>query len=94
VVLTKDMQATLSQSDLLPVVAEENDVNSLAWQRGTFIFDKTPLKEVLETLSDYYKVSFVADDLSKQLSGEFYTDDLDLSISLIESALDVNIVKR
>ena len=94
VVLTKDMQATLSQSDLHPVVAEENDVNSLAWQRGTFIFDKTPLKEVLETLSDYYKVSFVADDLSKQLSGEFYTDDLDLIISLIESALDVNIVKR
>ena len=94
VVLTKDMQATLSQSDLLPVVAEENDVNSLAWQRGTFIFDKTPLKEVLETLSDYYKVSFVADDLSKQLSGEFYTDDLDLIISLIESALDVHIVKK
>ena len=49
---------------------------------------------MLETLSDYYNVSFVADDLSKQLSGEFYTEDLDLIISLIESALDVNIVKR
>jgi transmembrane sensor len=94
VVLTKDMQATLSQSDLLPVVAEENDVNSLAWQRGTFIFDKTPLKEVLETLSDYYKVSFAATDLDKQLSGEFYAEDLDLIISLIESALDVHIVKK
>ena len=94
VILTKDMQATLSQSDAVPVIAEEADVNSLAWQRGSFIFDKTPLREVLETLSGYYKVSFVADDLSKQLSGEFYTEDLDLIISLIESALDVNIVKR
>lgn len=94
VVLTKEMQATLSQSDAVPVIAEEADVNSLAWQRGSFIFDKTHLREVLETLSDYYNVSFVADDLSKQLSGEFYTEDLDLIISLIESALDVNIVKR
>ena len=94
VILTKDMQATLSPETNVPVIAVEPDVNSLAWQRGTFIFDKTPLKEVLETLSDYYNVSFVADDLSKQLSGEFYTEDLDLIISLIESALDVNIVKR
>jgi transmembrane sensor len=94
VILTKDMQATLSQSDAIPVVAAKADVNSLAWQRGSFIFDQTPLKEVLQTLAKHYKVSFVANDLSKQLSGEFDAEDLDLIISLIESALDVNIVKR
>ena len=94
VILTKDMQATLSQSDAVPVVAAKADVNSLAWQRGSFIFDQTPLKEVLQTLAKHYKVSFVANDLSKQLSGEFDSEDLDLIISLIESALDVNIVKR
>jgi len=94
VILTRDMQAVLSQSDAVPVVIMETDVNSIAWQRGSFIFDSTPLKEVLETLSEYYKVSFVANDLDKQLSGEFYTEDLDLIISLIESALDVHIVKR
>ena len=94
VILTKDMQATLSQSDQLPVIAVEADVNTIAWQRGTFIFDKTPLKEVLKTLSEYYKVSFAATDLDKQLSGEFHAEDLDLIISLIESALDVHIVKR
>ena len=94
VVLTKDMQATLSESDAVPVVAMEPDVNSIAWQRGSFIFDKTPLREVLETLSEYYKVSFAATDLDKQLSGEFYAEDLDLIISLIESALDVHIIKR
>ena len=94
VILTKDMQATLSESDAVPVVAMEPDVNSIAWQRGSFIFDKTPLKEVLETLSEHYRVSFAATDLDKQLSGEFYAEDLDLIISLIESALDVHIVKR
>ena len=70
VILTKDMQATLSEFDAVPVVAMEPDVNSIAWQRGSFIFDKTPLRDVLETLSEYYKVSFAATDLDKQLSGE------------------------
>ena len=94
VILTKDMQATLSPDENLPVIAVEPDVNSIAWQRGSFIFDKTPLREVLKTLSEHYKVSFIANDLSKELSGEFYAEDLDLIISLIESALDVRIVKR
>ena len=94
VILTKDMQATLSQSDAVPVIAMEADVNSIAWQRGSFIFNQTPLREVLETLSKHYSVSFAATDLSKQLSGEFDAEDLDLIISIIESALDVHIVKR
>ena len=94
VILTKDMQASLSQSDAVPVITMEPDVNSIAWQRESFIFDNTPLREVLETLSEHYKVSFAATDLDKQLSGEFYAEDLDLIISLIESALDVHIVKR
>ena len=94
VILTKDMQATLSPDENVPVIAVEPDVNSIAWQRGSFIFDKTPLREVLETLSEYYKVSFAATDLDKQLSGEFYAEDLDLIISLIESALDVHIIKK
>lgn len=94
VILTKNMQATLSPDENLPVIAVEPDVNSIAWQRGSFIFDKTPLREVLKTLSEHYKVSFIANDLSKELSGEFYAEDLDLIISLIESALDVHIVKK
>ena len=94
VILTKDMQATLSPDENVPVIAVEPDVNSIAWQRGSFIFDKTPLREVLETLSKHYKVSFATTDLDKQLSGEFYAEDLDLIIGLIESALDVHIIKK
>ena len=94
VILTKDMQATLSEFNAVPVVAVETDVNTIAWQRGSFIFDNTPLKEVLETLSEHYNVSFAATDLGKQLSGEFYAEDLDLILNLIESALDVHIFKK
>lgn len=94
VILTEGMGAVLGDGAEVPVVEEKADVNSIAWQRGSFIFDKTPLKDVLDCLSKYYHVSFVATDLSKELSGEFYTDDLDLIIELIESALDVTIIKR
>ena len=94
VILTKGMGATIEESAEMPVVEEVADINSIAWQRGSFIFDQTPLKDVLDCLSKYYHVSFVATDLSKRLSGEFYADDLDLIIELIESALDVTIIKR
>ena len=93
VILTKDMQASLSEGDNVPVV-EAADVNTLAWQRGTFIFDQTPLKDVLACLSEYYGVAFAANDLDKCLSGEFIADDLDLILTIIESALDVTIIKK
>ena len=94
VVLTEGMGATLAEDAQIPVIEEKADANSIAWQRGSFLFDQTPLSEVLDCLSDYYHVSFAATDLSKKLSGEFYTDDLDLIIRLIESALDVTIIRK
>lgn len=88
------MSATLKAGDDTPVTDVVPDVNSIAWKRGSFIFEDMPLRDVLNCLSKHYKTSFAASDLSKRLSGEFYTDDLDLIIELIESALDVTIVKR
>lgn len=94
VILTEGMSAALEEGAEMPVIDSKSDINDLAWKRGSFIFEDTPLREVLSCLSEYYKVSFIADDLSKRLSGEFRTEDLDLIIVLIESALDVNIIKR
>ena len=93
-ILTKGMEASIGDQMQVPEVEETPDVNSIAWQRGSFIFDHTPLKDVLDCLSEYYHVSFAATDLSKKLSGEFATDDLDLIITLIESALDVTIIRK
>lgn len=94
VILTKGMEASIGDQMQVPEVEETPDANSIAWQRGSFIFDHTPLKDVLDCLSEYYHVSFAATDLSKKLSGEFATDDLDLIITLIESALDVTIIRK
>lgn len=94
VILTEGMGAELMEGEQMPQIQEHADANQIAWQRGSFIFDQTPLKEVLDCLSKHYGVSFAATDLSKKLSGEFYTDDLDLIIELIESALDVTIIKK
>lgn len=94
IVLTKDMGATLEKDGDMPVTDKKQDINSIAWQRGSFIFEDTTLKEVLDCLSAHYGVSFAATDLDRRLSGEFHNDDLDLIISLIESALDVTIIKK
>lgn len=93
-ILTDGMGASIHKASGILHIDADPDVNCIAWQRGSFIFDRTPLEDVLKCLSEYYHVSFAATDLSKELSGEFYTDDLDLIISLIESALDVTIIRR
>lgn len=94
VVLTEGMGASYDGSGMMPVVDHTAGINSIAWKRGTFIFDQTPLEDALECLSEYYHVSFTATDLSKKISGDFATDDPDLIIRLIESALDVTIIRR
>lgn len=94
VVLTAGMSAALKEGEKMPEQDAIADVNAIAWNRGSFIFDQTPLKQVLDELSAYYGVSFAATDLDRKLSGEFMTDDLDLILELIESALDVTIIKK
>ena len=94
VILTKGMGATIEEGAEMPVVEEVADINSIAWQRGSFIFDQTPLKDVLDCLSGYYGVSFAAEHLDRCLSGEFMAEDLDLILMIIESALDVTIIKK
>lgn len=94
IVLTEGMEASVSDGEDIPVLREHADVNSIAWQRGTFIFEDVPLKDVLDCLSAHYGVSFAATGLDRRLSGEFYADDLGLIVQLIESALDVRIVMK
>lgn len=94
VVLTERMGARLMDGAGVPQVEMQADVNAVAWNRGTFIFDHTPLKDVLDELGAYYGVSFAATGLDRKLSGEFSVEDLDLIVELIESALDVTIIRK
>lgn len=93
VILEKGEGALLPKGGIKPNILEKGGENAIAWMRGTFVFNNTPLKEVLLVLGNYYGVSFGATDLKKRLTGEFGTEDLDLIVTTIESALDVKIVK-
>lgn len=60
----------------------------------TFHFDNTPLREVLDELSNYYGVTLTADQEDKRLTGDFEADSLNMTIRLIEEVLDVTISRE
>lgn len=65
--------------------------NPIAWAKGRFSYDNTPLERVLEELSDYFDVSLRCGQEGKWLTAEFSTESLEEIINLIETALDVTI---
>ena len=56
-----------------------------------FVFENTPLSNVLEELSSYYNCSLTASNADICLSASFPDDDLENIVSAIETALDIDI---
>lgn len=96
-ILTKGQSAVLDPAASKPVEITPKHPNPAAWATGEFIYDNTPLPEVLSELSEYYDVTLVAFDAghssgeSRSLSGEFYTSSLQEILNLINSALGTDI---
>lgn len=94
-VLTKNMQASLIHGEHRPRIVAPQTPNPVAWAVGKFVYEETPLTDVLEELSAYYHVKLTASDTDKTLSAEFETSDgLDVIVSLIEESLGVKIEKE
>lgn len=91
VMLTRGMQASLLSVAATPTINEKVDRNATAWERGTFIFEDTPLPEVLATLSSYYGVKFTSRKTDKHLTGEFDIEEPELIADLIGAALGIRI---
>lgn len=95
--LTKGQSAVLDPAASKPVEITPKHPNPAAWATGEFIYDNTPLPEVLSELSEYYDVTLVAFDAghssgeSRSLSGEFSTSSLQEILNLINSALGTDI---
>ena len=91
-ILTKGQSAVLDPAASKPVEITPKHPNPAAWATGEFIYDNTPLPEVLSELSEYYDVTLVAFDAghssgeSRRLSGEFSTSSLPEILNLINSA--------
>ncbi len=96
-ILTKGQSAVLEPAASKPVEITPKHPNPAAWATGEFIYDNTPLSEVLSELSEYYGVTLVAFDAghssreSQRLSGEFSTSSLPEILNLINSALGTDI---
>lgn len=96
-ILTKRQSAVLDPAASKPVEITPKHPNPAAWATGEFIYDNTPLPEVLSELSEYYDVTLVAFDAghssgeSRRLSGEFSTSSLQEILNLINSALGTDI---
>ncbi len=96
-ILTKGQSAVLDPAASKPVEITPKHPNPAAWATREFIYDNTPLPEVLSELSEYYDVTLVAFDAghssgeSRSLSGEFSTSSLPEILNLINSALGTDI---
>lgn len=104
VVLTGGRSAVLSPSSPEPVEIAPKHPNPAAWATGVFVYDAAPLKDVISELSDYYGVTLALRSPRSSssafppspvpdlyLTGEFSTTSLPEIISLIRSALSVDI---
>lgn len=95
ILLTENMQACLMHGANYPHIVAPQTPNPAAWAVGKFVYEKTPLPDVLEELSDYYHVKLTTSHTAKTLSAEFETGDgLDVIVALIEESLGVKIEKK
>lgn len=82
-----------SNGQITPVM--QVDVNTAtAWQKKQLIFKAQPLSTVLEQLSRYHEVKLQITDPQLQtlkVSGTFPSDDLNLALNTIASALPIKI---
>lgn len=92
-ILTKGQSAVLRQGSPVPTPLTPEHPNPAAWATGEFIYDSTPLPEVLSELSEYYGVRLSVTNHSdvRCLSGEFSTSSLPEILNLINSALGTDI---
>lgn len=93
-VLTKGMSAYLLADNSTPVLDEKTAIENAAATPRRFVYDNTPLAEVLRELSDHFNVTLTCATPDKRLTAEFDTADLDEIIMVIEKSLDVKIVKK
>ena len=95
IILTAGQSGQLSGG--VPVACEPAGPNPTAWISGRFRYDATPLGTVLAELSDYYGVRLSVgsgNGEGKCLTGDFSTDSLDEILEIVESVLEVRIVRR
>lgn len=94
VILTAGMSAILYEESAVPQIVEQRSGNFATWATQEFIYENTPLEDVVAELSDFYGkeiiVKLPGDWKTKCLTASFAADDIREILSIISSALDVD----
>ena len=94
VILTAGMSAILYEEFAVPQIVEQETMNFATWATQEFIYDNTPLEDVVAELSVYYGKEIIVkspgDWKTKCLTASFAADDIREILSIISSALDVD----
>lgn len=94
VILTAGMSAVLNAESPAPQIVEQRSGNFATWATQEFTFNGTPLEKVVAELSEYYrkdiKVTSSDDWKTKCLTASFAAGDIREILSIISSALDVD----
>lgn len=95
-ILTKGMSANYSKVEN-QIAMGQSSGNVLAWHSENLKFDDTPLSQVFEDLSDYFKVEFsVANNqiYNCRFTGEFKQPDLEEILKVISISADIFYTKN
>lgn len=96
VILTAGMSAILYEESPVPQIVGQETMNFATWATQEFIYENTPLEDVVAELSDFYGkeiiVKLPGDWKTKCLTASFAADDIREILSIISSALDVDMV--
>ncbi len=94
VILTAGMSANYSMETQQIEVITEEKLNYLSWKTGQLRFENTPLEEVIEDLSEYYRVPVRSRMMirGEKLTATFNHLPLDQVILIINQTLDVRLV--
>lgn len=94
VTMTRGMSAILYEDTETPVTTTPACLNPAVWATNIFDYHNAPIDSVLAELSAFYGNGLHSENHEKRLTGEFKTGNIDETISLIESALDIKIDKE
>lgn len=95
-ILTRGMSANYSKVEN-QIALDQSSGNVLAWHSENLKFDDTPLSQVFEDLSDYFKVEFsVANNqiYNCRFTGEFKQPDLEEILKVISISADIFYTKN
>jgi ferric-dicitrate binding protein FerR (iron transport regulator) len=96
VILEKGMTACLTDDNNL-VSKSTSGNNHLTWKTGMFVFDETPLKNVIEDLMDYKAVIITIEDeslLNETLSGTFTISEFDMILETVALTCNAEIIRN